>query len=573
MKQKTLKLATRLMALIGATFALGTAVTFSTSCFHDEQVSPPPTIETPAETPKEDRLLPTDEEILAFYEEVDADTSYMNRQSSNTSVVPFDTRQTRLSPSEAPIKINILEDGVQERVKNEFRQAVQDIDDIFDVINPAYNFEIQFEPTEDDIEAPNNIDVSFMTEADKEKQPKADGFWQGNTYLKNEYGTTTSYSIIKVREESTRLIGRSYSILSHEIFHHLGLGDAYLVDDYVTANTIMLGNQDHIRKNDVALLAGKYADYSTPEKMESLKAFIDTYEDSQKWKQEEEEKHRPTTDELKKLLAEKVAPEDISFDIEGKYVFEYQNAFLGQGYKIMDVKRDTFRNCESYNFSFKPSNSKTSKGFIRQDSQSGPYCMRFDNINGIPFDGQYYFKVKDKLYSTFKYNDEWSYTYEGQSASSEAYDTAKTLIDKFRGSDDAELLDYIVKTKYPKLAEIKPDKQLFVKVADAYGLRLFRDDEMFIFNGGYINIAETLVREGSNFVGTGIMWRYAYLNNGIYIQSDTEAKFFYYDKDRVVNMVTLSKDGAVSEAQPYTIQLQSGQKLSDFVLDLEEENE
>lgn len=174
-----------------------------------------------------------------------------------------------------PIKVNISDEFNADE-----KQVIQECLDIynkaFEVINPEYKFVV-----DDKTSALEKIDPDYI-------QIAPIGALEGNTvayetsfFTPTINGLDTAYNKVFMGEASRENLNMFRNTFLHEFMHALGVADAYLVDgfyegtimDYTATNT----KTNDLYKYDIALLAALYGDFSTPEKVEIIKNFVENY--------------------------------------------------------------------------------------------------------------------------------------------------------------------------------------------------------------------------------------------------------------------------------------------------------
>lgn len=225
-------------------------------------------------------------DIDRFCEKYNIDTSYANLKIHK----PLDLYRASASYIK-PIKLNIKID-LSDEEKQILEDSVKELNSVFDVINPNYQFVIDYTPDILDLIDPHYIDVQYL-----DKQFESFANIKGGYMVNAGYLNLGGYNFI-AGELHIRKGEIQQNFILHELMHHLGFGEAYVqgafgtVAGYVTETpTIMAGKDDimHLTKNDVALLAAKYGDYTTTEKENALVEYVMNYEQNQLWYQENQE--------------------------------------------------------------------------------------------------------------------------------------------------------------------------------------------------------------------------------------------------------------------------------------------
>lgn len=250
-----------------------------------------------------EELSASHEDMEEFYAENDIHTSFADG-----------TTFSRLSVIDGkPVKFNVLIEITDEE-KAELQKAIDDINAIFKVINPAYSFELNLNPSKLDEMDPYNVDIMYMTELDVKKNPKTLAQYVVSETKDTKNGRQAQNAEIRFRPGCV-----TRPNFTHEFFHHLGVGDAYLSELAKGIPSIMQSGEIHIREIDVAIIAGKYGDYTTEQKEKYLVDYIEQYESNQDWYKEKIAKTRAFIEELK--LLNKDQPGEIDYNLAGRTIF------------------------------------------------------------------------------------------------------------------------------------------------------------------------------------------------------------------------------------------------------------
>ena len=162
-----------------------------------------------------------------------------------------------------------------------FEEAISDYNEFFSVINPNYQFEINYTPTEQDLLNPYSIDIQKVEKIEnspsvlgqahvphEEKSNEIDGFEIYNSSIK-----ITEYTL-KGNLELTQCF-------NHELGHILGAGDAY-ANPNATTNTVMQSYRYSNKvftpsKVDVAFFDALYRDPNNTKTEEEINEYIKNY--------------------------------------------------------------------------------------------------------------------------------------------------------------------------------------------------------------------------------------------------------------------------------------------------------
>ena len=392
------------------------------------------------------------EEQMQFFQSMEVDTSYLSYNQTEHLPFSYNTRQS--PPPSGTIKVNFLIDDLSEFEKAELKRAIDDIDDIFDNINPQYNLEANFAPTFSDKLNPSNIDVTEGVLTDMA------GYWYGTIFQFRENGMVTSNSIIKLDKKN----GKNYTTMAHELLHHFGLGDGYQVPDKIKTNSIMSGDI-FIRKNDVALLAGKYGDITNENSKEKLKDYVMNYEKNQDWHKKITEIFQSEVNVIKNEISYclHVDENDISFQIaDGNYICYRKND--DSLYSMLTKTNGLKFNSKSYFINHHDSdihlNNEENLFFVDQiNGINTKYSVSY--VNGkLSYSLLYYFTIKDNLYYIgHDLDGSWFYSYVGTKVDDKdvetfnsEYETLKAIKNPNRKKD---IIDQILNRHVDKQNEIE----------------------------------------------------------------------------------------------------------------------
>ena len=219
------------------------------------------------------------------------------------------------------IKINFTFD-CSENIKDIFHQCIKQYNDIFSVINPNYQFEANFNPSEQDLLNPFYINVELQESTEQTL---------GNTNstvvdINQNYGEELLKNTIKINEllfkyDQNPIIINAFL---HEFGHILGFADAYL-NENATKDTIMqiadlYCSKLSLSEIDIATLDALYRDPETKLSNEEIEDFIKTYPEISK----EETKFVLFVEQIKNIDAD--ALKNILF--RSKYSNEEKRDFL-----------------------------------------------------------------------------------------------------------------------------------------------------------------------------------------------------------------------------------------------------
>ncbi len=163
---------------------------------------------------------------------------------------------------------------VDEYAKIVLEDAVNEINEIFKVINPNYKFAINYTPKQEDFDSKYSIKMNII---DNFSSPTIMGTAQMSTgkYLSN-FGITL---------KNTTLDDLRYLMLTfrHEFMHLLGAGDAY--ENPLAEKTTVMQNYNNTKyrnfsSSDVAFIDAYYRNPKNPNSNEFIKNYIDEYEEN-----------------------------------------------------------------------------------------------------------------------------------------------------------------------------------------------------------------------------------------------------------------------------------------------------
>ena len=396
---------------------------------------------------------------------------------------------TRLNPPiiNQAIKFNVCMDDVSEQEKEAMKEVIDEFNDIFKVINPQYKFVIDFSPSLTDIITPTNIVVKTA-----EKKSRRSGVWYQILPILNKNGLSSAFSKIElarpfITTESLKCI------FTHEIMHHLGVGDAYKLEERQYVPTIMDGC-DYLTKNDIALLVSKYADLSTPEKQDFFKNYIETYEQNQPWYNEIKNRVKS---ELQKLIDAISRQYNINADEstlilpDNLYAIPQNAQYEVKSYAIISIEKDVYSSSTLIlQDMFKPNMSALTSTTIMPIIDIGGMKVSPVNEGYIIF-----FTIDDKLYyATKSFNYEtWLFTSAGKMSSKEQYLQIMNIIKKSKVDKGKELHEWLCSSyikqvdKLAKTNNLPKFDKVMMKDKIFYGsdYRLGLDTENNILNYYY----------------------------------------------------------------------------------------
>lgn len=382
----------------------------------------------------------------AFIEKYGYDDSYISL--SNIG-------QTRLN---APLisentKFNILIDDLSNEEKEQMLNVISELNSIFEVINPNYKFIIDFNPNIVDIINPVNVNVLESTLNETKK-----GKWFSILKYISLNGLSPLYSVIQLNYHKENF--NMENVFMHEIMHHLGLADAYKLDERIKVQSI-LDTAIRLRKNDIAILVALYADLSTEENQKKMVEFINNYELSQDWLKEKIERADTNKTKIIEFIKDRfqVEEKDISFVFnKDTYIVNnktYMNGFVNENTKIEDnlLKYQYFSL-----FSFE--NNNIINMFIEKtyDIYNTPenLCLYIEDY--IPF---VLFSVNGSFYKCDISQDDHFYALPcGDITNSKSYNESLKINEKYSNLNKDELFPTYIKSLYNKMENIAKKYQL-----------------------------------------------------------------------------------------------------------------
>lgn len=402
---------------------------------------------------KNNNILPSIAQVQEFYREIGCNTAYADNSSR---MFLFTNKPFRMSVPSKPVKVNINLGELNDEQKQMFIVGTQEINEIFDNINPAYEFQVNFNPTKEDLNDKNNLDIYYLSSELIEKAEQEEHLLGGQWYginLKYDLvskSLTSENSEVYLNPDIFTYSNQGLGVYQHEIMHHLGLGDAYKVADKVDCETVMdnkILEDSHISKNDVALLVGKYGDYSTPEKKQRLIDYIENYENSNRaWMY----KYFEVKQEISDYFVQKGNNDsEISFDVQntftynGSPIIDFLNIYNAK--YIFSSISENKKNMVCYNFLV-----DEKLEYFKSRTKTQPMAV-LNTVAGITFNAytqEYYVKVGNSIYEMVKTKEgEWLESYLGRVISQNQYlDYTLRLHDIFENGTPKEadaIYDYI----------------------------------------------------------------------------------------------------------------------------------
>lgn len=225
--------------------------------------------------PQYEYNLPTQKQIKDRLHKIYEDESEIYLMHENPYRKPY--------KKDGPIMVNMLFE-VSDFQKLFFEDCIQEINSVFDVINPNYKFEIDFAPKKENLNNPYDIDVELSTSSSQ--PPYLNPLKIGNTTTLSS-DRDSSIDGLEIYQTTIRLyytVLDNFNILTnvfkHEFLHTLGFDDAYL-NPNATQNTIMQNSTDsamvHFSEYDVATLDALYRSTDNSKTEDEINQFIQNY--------------------------------------------------------------------------------------------------------------------------------------------------------------------------------------------------------------------------------------------------------------------------------------------------------
>ncbi len=340
---------------------------------------------------RQNNLPASYDNISSFYQTVDVNTYYDSLQ-GNGALSRLTIQKGR------PVKFNILLDNLTDDEKAVLQSSIDEVNAIFEVINPDYKFVLNFDANEIEKFDPYNVDVRYFSKDELIGKDDVLGEYNTGRTVHSQNGEHGYGAEIRIKRGHV-----TSGVFLHEVLHHLGLGDAY-TNYYAKVASVMQTGEAHIRTNDVALLVAKYGDYSTSEKYQELIKYITSYEENQPWFEVDYEKQREYAQSLLEILPEYgISLDEINFNIvQNGYVYgkiEHQE----DGKNVCEIAKIGANRIQHDKYIF--SNSSTTL-YIEDVSTSEIDGVRFVT-NGQKHEFVTYFAYGEKVYCATFSSGHW----------------------------------------------------------------------------------------------------------------------------------------------------------------------
>ncbi len=180
-------------------------------------------------------------------------------------------------PQGERISVNVTYE-MNDRAKLVLDDCIAEFNEIFDVINPNYEFIVNYAPTDDEIEAEYSIKMTHAPTLSVTETSFALGMAHVSYYA--DFTELGDFGIILKDEVLTN---GSYlmTTFKHELMHLLGAGDAYK-NPAATKATVMqsytVNGYHHLSKTDVAFIDALYRNPDSPCSAAQIEKYINDYE-------------------------------------------------------------------------------------------------------------------------------------------------------------------------------------------------------------------------------------------------------------------------------------------------------
>lgn len=181
-------------------------------------------------------------------------------------------------PHDEVIIVNVVLD-VGEYAKLVLEDSIAEFNEVFAVINPHYQFAINYAPTEDDLAQKYSIPLTASddlatTETSQVFGVAHVGYFNGYSEL-GDFGIT-------IRTEVFHNGSYLMTTFKHELMHLLGAGDAYKNAEATKATVMQsytVNGYHHLSETDVAFLDALYRNPALSDE-DGIGAYITSYEES-----------------------------------------------------------------------------------------------------------------------------------------------------------------------------------------------------------------------------------------------------------------------------------------------------
>lgn len=224
-------------------------------------------------------------------EELGANMKIMNLHNDKNEKLQNPNKITRLAPnSSKKIYINIG-DEISEQTKGNIRQVIDEMNEVFDVINDKYNFTECDNESFKKYKAKEKTTISFnykqldddLSGEERSREQKRHSLWSDDeeVYIVGSSIYLNEQDFVDMPNESQLFI------IKHEFLHALGFADIYgnYSDETSVMNVGMTGVSHLTSPNDLRMLYVAYGDkhlnmfgFYDQEKMDKVKKIMDDYE-------------------------------------------------------------------------------------------------------------------------------------------------------------------------------------------------------------------------------------------------------------------------------------------------------
>lgn len=185
-----------------------------------------------------------------------------------------------------PILINV-EFETNDKQKEIICLCLEEYNKIFEIINPNYKFEANFNPTEEHLSNPYNIDLRVVDKFLENDHGMARADVPTKDYSSNIDGQESYNNIITLTQDCLNSNQSLMGALKHETNHLLGRGDSYnkenvdndsIMNGGVKFGSSLYSKHTSLKNLDVAILDAQYRSQDNQFSDDYIKNFIDNYE-------------------------------------------------------------------------------------------------------------------------------------------------------------------------------------------------------------------------------------------------------------------------------------------------------
>ena len=170
--------------------------------------------------------------------------------------------------------------NIGEYTKLVLEDSVAEFNEVFAVINPNYQFAINYAPTEEDFKKKFSVRLSASDNLASTETSQV--FGVAHVSYENGYTELGSFGIT-IKSEVFQNGSYLMTTFKHELMHLLGAGDAYK-NSAATKATVMqsytVNGYHHLSATDVAFLDALYRNPEFSDKDDEILEYVNTYEES-----------------------------------------------------------------------------------------------------------------------------------------------------------------------------------------------------------------------------------------------------------------------------------------------------